>query len=120
MLLSFVSKYKVLAAVIVLFLAFSARLSCQDFITKWKFPSATTNINFNALTVGAVNYTWSASPSGNSGSGSFTMTSPNAVSITGLNIIAGDEVLLSMSPSNLRRFYMDWNGHRQYLFDVTQ
>ena len=50
------------------------------FITEWTFFSSATQIRFNAQTDGgAVNYTWSASPSGNSGAGSFTQVTAGAV-----------------------------------------
>src|SRR5688500_17305210 len=96
----------------------SINLSAQDFITKWTFSSAATQIQFNALTSGAVNYTWSASPSGNSGSGSFTMASPGAVTLTGLTIAAGDVVMLSMTPASLRRFYIAGGPDKLKLTDV--
>jgi hypothetical protein len=39
----------------------------SDFITQWTFSAGATQIRFSALTEGgAVNYTWTASPSGNS------------------------------------------------------
>ncbi len=44
-------------------------LSAQDFKTEWSFQEATQSIVFNALTSGNVDYTWTTSPSGNSGSG---------------------------------------------------
>jgi surface protein len=95
-------KYKVVF--FVLMMSCSSVFS-QDFITKWKFQGATSEIHFSAQTVGVVHYTWTASPSGNSGSGSFTMSNPDAVILSGLNIAVGDEVVLNMNPTNLRRFY---------------
>ena len=77
----------------------------QSFTTKWSFPTATTSIAFEALTTGNVGYTWSASPSGNSGSGTFTSLVDGSVTLSGLSIIANDEVALSMTPDNLRRFH---------------
>lgn len=95
--------------------------SAQDFITKWSFPAATTSINFSAQTAGgAVSYTWSASPSGNSGSGSFTMTSAGVVTLSGMTIAAGDVVSLSMQPANLRRFYTNPSADAGKLRDVAQ
>lgn len=91
------------------------------FITQWTFPSASTQIRFNALTDGgAVNYTWTASPSGNSGSGNFTQTTPGLVTLAGLNIDAGDIVTLRMQPVNLRRFYNDGSPDVLRLTDVLQ
>ena len=93
----------------------------DDFITQWTFPSATTQIRFNALTEGgAVNYTWTASPSGNSGVGTFTRVTAGAVTLSGLNIVAGDTVVLSMAPQNLRRFYINSGADRQLLRNVLQ
>jgi surface protein len=90
------------------------------FITQWTFPSAATHIILSVQTAGgAVNYTWSASPSGNSGSGSFTRASPGSVPLSGLTIAAGDVVTLNMEPSNLRWFYfVDQNA--LLLTDVSQ
>jgi surface protein len=93
----------------------------DDFITEWTFPSAATQIRFNAQTDGgAVNYTWTATPSGNSGSGSFTQAGPGLVTLSGLNIAAGDVVTLSMEPQNLRRFYIGFGPNRVLLTDVKQ
>ena len=105
---------------ILFLLAFANSSQSQNFITEWTFPSASSTITFRALTVsGPVNYTWSASPSGTSGSGSFTQTTPGLVSISGLTIAAGDVVTLSMTPTNLRRFYMT-NLENSVLTNVTQ
>lgn len=93
----------------------------QDFITEWTLPSAATQIRFNALTVdGPVNYNWSASPSGNSGSGNFTQATAGEVTLGGLNIVAGDVVTLSMTPTNLRRFYIAFGSDSSRLTDVIQ
>lgn len=95
-------------------------VTAQDFITKWTFPAAATSITFNAQTAGgAVNYTWSAWPSGNSGSGSFTRATAGSVTISGLNIVANDVVTLNMEPARLRRFYAN-NTDKTKLTDVTQ
>jgi surface protein len=93
-----------------------------EFITQWTFPNATTIIRFNALTVGGpVDYTWSASPSGNSGNGNFTRSGDGgAVTLGGLTIAAGDVVTLSMTPTNLRRFSINNGPDRGRLTDVTQ
>src|SRR5690606_5436700 len=94
----------------------------QDFITEWTLPKANSQIIFHAFTVGGpVNYTWSASPSGNSGSGNFTNSTNGSgpVTLTGLTIAAGDVVTLSMTPDNLRRFHMPF-GVNRLLTNVTQ
>lgn len=91
--------------------AASGNYCSDDFITEWSFPSAATQIRFNALTAGgAVNYFWTASPSGNSGSGSFTQATAGAVTLSGLTIAAGDVVTLSMEPQNLRRLYFGFTS----------
>ncbi|MGE0931517.1 BspA family leucine-rich repeat surface protein [Peijinzhouia sedimentorum] len=92
-----------------------------NFITDWTFPSAATEIRFNAETQGgAVEYFWSASPSGNSGTGSFTQAAAGAVTLSGLTIAAGDVVTLEMAPTNLNRFYIDNGPDREHLTDVRQ
>lgn len=89
-------------------IGFGLSSQSQDFITEWTFSSANLLIRFEALTAdGPVNYTWSASPSGNSGSGSFTQTTAGSVTLTDLSAVAGDIVTLSMTPTNLRRFFMN-------------
>lgn len=96
-------------------------LQSQDFITEWTFPSTTTQIIFYALTTDApVNFTWSASPSGNSGSGSFIQPTPGRVTLSDLTIAAGDVVILSVTPTNLRRFYFEPSSDRLRLTDVLQ
>ena len=102
--------------------AFLAKfLPIDAFVTRWAFPAATTQIRFTALTAGgAVNYTWTASPSGNSGSGSFTRATAGAVTLSGLNIAANDTVTLTMQPQNLRRFYIASGADRLRLIDVVQ
>ncbi|MEX0996036.1 MAG: BspA family leucine-rich repeat surface protein [Flavobacteriaceae bacterium] len=96
-------------------------LQAQDFITEWTITNATNAIIFNALTEGgAVNYTWSASPSGNNGTGSFTQSTPGLVFLGDLNMAAGDVVTLSMTPKNLRRFYIDNGPHRDRLTNLVQ
>lgn len=92
----------------------------QNFITEWNFPTAETILRFNALTAGgAVNYSYTCSPSGNFGNGSFTQTIQGLVTLTGLNIEAGDVVTLSMEPQNLRRFYNLSNPDATKLTDVV-
>jgi surface protein len=95
-------------------------VSGQDFITKWKFDAAATSITFNTLTTGKVNYTWTALPSGNTGTGSFSAITAGAeqVTLSGLSIPAGNSVTLAMAPENLRRFYS--SADRFKLIDVIQ
>lgn len=107
---------KVLFSILLITTA-SISLNAQDFISKWTFSSAATQIQFNAQTSGPVSYTWSASPSGNSGSGIF---SSGAVILAGLTIAAGDVVTLSMAPTNLSRFYIADGPDRLKLTTITQ
>jgi len=116
------SKKSILSVILTLFISTSAvKLQSQDFITQWTFTSAASQIRFNAQTAGgAVNYTWTASPSGNSGGGSFTQATTGAVTLSSLNIAAGDVVTLNMTPTNLRRFYISSGVDRQLLTNVSQ
>jgi surface protein len=99
----------------------SSSTQAQNFITKWTYPSPNSEIKFNALTTGgSVNYTWSASPSNLSGTGSFTQSTPGEVTLSVPNIPAEDIVTLSMTPTNLRRFYIENGPHQSNLVDVTQ
>lgn len=96
-------------------------LNAQDFITEWTFDEASTQIHFGVQTAGGpVNYTWSAMPSGNNGSGSFIQTLPGNLMLNGLNIAAGDVVTFSMTPTNLRRFFINDGLYRDNLTDVIQ
>jgi surface protein len=91
--------------------------SCDDrFITKWQLPAGQTTLSFNCERVGgAVAYTWQQLPSGATGSGSFTAGN-GAVSISGLP--SGASIRLSLSPTNLKRFYIDFGSDRNKLLDV--
>lgn len=91
-----------------------------NFISEWTFSAAATELHFNAKTDGAVDYFWVASPSNNSGSGSFTQSGAGAVTLSGLTIAAGDVLTLSMAPSNLRRFFISNGVDREQLTDIIQ
>jgi surface protein len=109
------------ALAICLLLMIGAVHAQSDFVTRWTFVEAANQIRFYAVTQGgAVNYTWSASPSGNSGSGSFTQTSEGAVIIDALTMDADDVVTLSMEPQYLRRFYIANGPDKDLLTDVVQ
>jgi surface protein len=102
----------------ILSMFFVLYLHSNDFITKWRFDDFAFMIRFNAQTQGgAVEYTWTANPSGNHGTGSFANINGGEVLLLNLTILPGDTVTLSMKPENLRRFYMntgtfpeDWIG----------
>ncbi|NEN24911.1 BspA family leucine-rich repeat surface protein [Cryomorpha ignava] len=91
----------------------------QNFITEWTFPEASDEIEFRASTEGDVFYSWSASPSGNNGSGSFNPEYSSVV-LSGLSIEAGDVVTLEILPNNLNRFYIAHGPDRLRLTDVVQ
>jgi len=100
----------------------------DDFITKW--TDITSDVSFYAVTDGPVDYTWSASPSGNSGTGTFDQATPDIlVTLSGLNVPAGDVLTLCLEPDNLKRFYNGYlntgavatvNPNRLQLLEVTQ
>jgi surface protein len=93
----------------------------RPFVTEWVFTNPDSIIQFNALTTGgSVTYTWSARPSGTSGSGSFTQATAGAVNLGGLTISAGDTVTLNLSIDNLSRFYMLNTTAAAKLSDVKQ
>ncbi len=95
-------------------------LNCLvPFVTEWTFSSATSSIVTSAQTSGVVLYSWSASPSGNTGTGSFTKTTAGQVTIT-INASAGDVVTLSIESHNLKRFYLDNSSSSDKLTDVIQ
>ena len=91
----------------------------EDFITEWTFSQADTELHFSTHTDGDVNYTWSAAPSGNSGSGTFNQPF-GSVELTGLTIEAGDVVTLEIAPENLERFYIANGTDRLLLTNVVQ
>ena len=97
-------------------------LYCGAFVTLWSnFTNNTTQIEFNAQTSGGVvNYTWFASPSGNNGTGSFILTSAGPVTLAGLNIPAGNTLIIKMTPNNLRRFFVNNGVNRQNLFEIKE
>ncbi len=107
--------------VFAMLLSHSSTILAQDFITKWTFSSPTTEIKFNAVTAGSsVYYTWTTTPSGNNGSGTFNSASGQAVTLTGLNIAGGDIVTLRMVPTHLRRFWISNGPQRSNLIEVSQ
>jgi surface protein len=74
------------------------------FITTWSFPAGGSAIDADVLTAGPVFYSWSASPSGNSGSGSFDQV-VEALATININAAANDVVTLSIESQNLKRFF---------------
>lgn len=72
----------------------------QDFITKWITFNGATQVSFNAVTTGSVNYTWQTVSPATPASGSGSFTGPN-VTIGGLP--TGVEVSLSIQPQNFKR-----------------
>lgn len=93
----------------------------QDFITHWSFfDESTAEIQFSSLTTDTVHFAWTASPSGNSGSGSFIQTTPDSVTLNGLNIESGDTLTLNMASDNLSRFYFENEQDQERLIDVSQ
>ncbi|MEQ1732112.1 MAG: BspA family leucine-rich repeat surface protein [Bacteroidia bacterium] len=71
-----------------------------DFITKWYFPNGGTNISFYCQTLGNINYTWTCSPSGNTGSGVNNGFSTSV--ILPINILVGDTVTLSIDATDFK------------------
>lgn len=92
----------------------------DDFITQWTFDEARTEIAFRGWTNGPVEYSWTTSPSGNSGEGSFTAQFSQMVNLSDLEIEAGDVVTISMAPENLWRIHMSSGTDNDYLTDVLQ
>ncbi len=95
---------KKLTIIFLLLLSGAMSLLSQDFITKWTFDVPYSFLRVNAYTDGPVNYTWTTSPSNNSGSGTFENTSPSSFLIENLVVNSGDVLTLSVSPDNLVSF----------------
>ncbi len=91
---------KKLTIIFLLLLNGTMSLLSQDFITKWTFDVPSSILRIEANTDGPVNYTWTTSPSNNSGSGTFENTSL----IENLVVNSGDVLTLSISPDNLIKF----------------
>lgn len=105
---------------VITFLSFSFKLRSQDFITQWTFGKTTNQVHFNAETTDTVTYTWTALPSGNTGSGIFIQTTADTVTLRNLDVLKGDTLKLSMNPSKLRRFYIDNGPDKTNLINVIQ
>jgi surface protein len=91
-----------------------------NFITAWTSTAAVTSIQIKALTQGgAVNYTWTALPSGNTGSSNFTSTIASSVALT-VNAPANNTITIEMQPTNLKQFYMFFSPDATKLIDVKQ
>lgn len=100
-------------------LLFTAVTSAQDFITKWRFNSAVTQIQFQAQTAGAVNYTWTFGAT--SGSGSFNTGVFGQATISGFTLPANTELTLRIEPANFRRFFIrNTVASRDGLIDISQ
>ena len=116
---------KVFAVSLVYFNLNSGNLAAQPFITEWFYRTGTSRINFYAHTSGAVNYVWKALPSGNAGTGTFSATTPQLVTLT-VNVPPMNTVELSMAPDSLLRFYnydpaiSGFNPHVLNLMSVRQ
>lgn len=95
-------------------------LCSQDFITQWTFADSANQIRFNARTLDSASYTWVALPSGNNGQGKFFRIPSGPVTLSGLNIEAGDVVTLSIEPQNLRVFNINFGPDKNRLTDVIQ
>ncbi len=99
-----------------------AAIPSDRFITTWTNTSGSfTSLQFNALTAGAVNYTYTTNL-GQSGSGSFNQTVINGgVTLALGNTIAANEVLtLVMEPANLRQVGLGVGSFATLLTDVPQ
>jgi surface protein len=90
-----------------------------DFSTRWYFPAAATQLSFQIQNTSMVDYTWTASPSGNSGSGSINFSQfLDFVTIPNLNIEAGDTLDFYMTPDNLRGFSLSSSSNAGNFIDV--
>ena len=92
----------------------------SNFITVWTSTTTITSLDFYAVTQGgAVNYTWTAAPSGNSGVGSFTQLTFGVKTAT-LNAPANNTVTISMAPNNLKMWGTNYLPDGLKLIDVSQ
>jgi surface protein len=91
-----------------------------DFITKWISTTVPmTSIKLYALTTsGVVNYTWTAKPSNNTGTGSFSQPTTPAIITLALNAPTNDTVTLVIVPTNLKS--IEIAGVQSNIIDVTQ
>jgi surface protein len=92
----------------------------QPFTTVWNIPSGTSTLSFYIQTVGTTSYSWTAG----SQSGSGTWGTTNGQVTINVSATANNTHLsLSISPDNLRRFYLydfiNENPSREKLINVT-
>lgn len=92
--------------------------SAQNFITEWTFTESATDITIFVLTTGDVNYSWTASPSENSGDGIFNQSVLGVAFLPG-SFEAGDVVTLELAPENLSRFFT-YGPDSERLTNVSQ
>jgi surface protein len=117
------NRFKVtLFACITILMTSSSLLSQGEFITKWaNFNAATTQIKFDALTTDSVSYTWYTQTFNKSGSGKFSQTVAGTVILYGLNIAADENLILNISPINLKRLCnIDQKVYNPNLVDIIQ
>jgi surface protein len=94
----------------------------QEFITTWNKSYASTEIEFEATTIGPVSYTWETLPPAAAASGSGTFQGPNVV-ISGLPSTSETiSVLLTIEPQNLKRIKIPGSffGTNSTVSDVNQ
>jgi len=93
----------------------SLAIAQGEFITKWQLPSGTTSIRFNVQTSAITNYSWVASPSGNTGSSTVNHASLSQLTINGLP--DGELITLTINPTIIR-FAHSFDG--AFLVDIVQ
>ncbi len=99
-------------------LTMTARLSAQEFITRWNLTnpgSSSTSIGFEVTTIDTVYYTWETIPAGISGTGTFSGT---FATITGLPINA--IIRLKIDSTNFKGFRINYGADRKRIVDVEQ
>lgn len=104
---------------ILFFLVTSSSLIAQDHITKWYFSESINTFRVRAnITSGELSYSWSTSPSNNSGTGTTTDTYSGAYLITDMIINSGDTLTFSIVPDDVN--WIDYTRFSTNLIDLVQ
>lgn len=76
----------------------------SNFITAWTHTATISQLQFLAESTGAINYTWTASPSGNSGTGFIPQPLPSSLTTLTLNAPANNTITLVIATNTLNQF----------------
>lgn len=91
----------------------------SNFITVWTSTTAITSIQYQQFSSPAINYTWTAMPSGNTGA-SMTPSGLSGIVTIPVTCPANNTITLQMAPTNLSSFKMINSPSKPDLIEIKQ